>query len=347
MFWLVYFTFGVFAMTDLWPQKQRMGIEKMLKAVQKKKYENQFAVFDADNTLWEHDIAEGLLAWMEYRELISLSRMESSIFPLPPLPKENVFSYYKRLCNWDHSICYLWSAQAFYGFTLAKLKMEVDAMMAYENPKGIPVLVRKEENGLVRVEEIFVPVPKIFQGQQDLLQELRQHNIEPWVVSASAEEIVRMVASDPKYGLHIKPENVIGVNLLLSYEDGHVVSSAEERKVGNVGSYYFSEERQQAVLTHHLYAPATWYAGKVAAIKEWIHPSQRPILVAGDSPNDFYMQFYANVEDGGVRVRIHRKDSHKEELELEISTRKNGENNADPLPEKGWVEVTPDELHYK
>ena len=59
---------------------------------------------------------------------------------------------------------------------------------------------------------------------------LREHNIEPWIVSASAEEIVRMVASDPKYGLHIKPENVIGVNLLLSYEDGRVVSSAEEKK---------------------------------------------------------------------------------------------------------------------
>ena len=41
-----------------------------------------------------------------------------------------------HLCDWDHSICYLWSAQAFYGFTLEKLKMEVDAMMAYENPKG-------------------------------------------------------------------------------------------------------------------------------------------------------------------------------------------------------------------
>ena len=60
-------------------------------------------------------------------------------------------------------------------------------------------------------------------------------------------------------------------------------------------------------MTYHLYAPATWYAGKVAAIKEWIHPSQRPILVAGDSPNDFYMQFYANVEEGGVRLRIRKR----------------------------------------
>ena len=334
-------------MTDLWPKEQRMAVEKMFKTVKKEKIENQFAVFDADNTLWEYDIAEGLLAWMEYRELISLSRMEPAILPLPPLHRENLFSYYERLCDWDHSVCYLWAAQAFYGFTLEKLKLEVDEMMAYNNPKGIPISIRKEENGLIRIEEKFVPIPKIFKGQQDLLQELREHNIEPWVVSASAEEIVRMVASDPKYGLHIKPENVIGVNLLLSYEDGRVVSSAEERRDGNTDSFYFSSKRQNAVLTHHLYAPATWYAGKVAAIKEWIHPSQRPILVAGDSPNDFFMQFYANVEEGGVRLRIHRKDSHKEKLDLEIAKRNNGENNADPLPSKGWIEVTPDELHYK
>ena len=292
MFWLVYFSFGVFAMTDLWPMEQRTAVEKMFKTAKKKNLENQFAVFDADNTLWENDIAEGMLAWMEYRELIVLSRMEPAILPLDPLPRENVFSYYERLCDWDHSVCYLWAAQAFYGFTLEKLKSEVDAMMAYEDPKGIPVSIRKEENGLIRTEEKFVPVPKIFKGQQDLLQALRERDIEIWVVSASAEEIVRMVASDPTYGLHIKPENVIGVNLLLAYGDGRVVSSAEERIAGNTDTFYFSEERQRAVLTHHLYAPATWFAGKVAAIKEWIHPSQRPILVAGDSPNDFYMQFY-------------------------------------------------------
>ena len=94
----------------------------MLRVVQKKKYENQFAVFDADNTLWEYDIAEGLLAWMEYRELISLSRMDPSILPLPPLPKENVFSYYERLCDWDHSICYLWSAQGFLRLYIGKTR---------------------------------------------------------------------------------------------------------------------------------------------------------------------------------------------------------------------------------
>ena len=66
-------------MNERWPQKQRLAIEKMLTVVKKKHLENQYAVFDADNTLWEYDIGEVLLAWMEYRELISLSKMEANI----------------------------------------------------------------------------------------------------------------------------------------------------------------------------------------------------------------------------------------------------------------------------
>ena len=80
----------------------------------------------------------------------------------------------------------------------------------------------------------------------------------------------------------------------------------------------------------------------LAAIQEWIDPTQRPILVAGDSPNDFYMQFYCDVESGGVRLRIHRKDSHKERLHQEISRRQNGTANENPA--LGWLEVTATDL---
>ena len=92
MFWLMYFTFGVFAMTDLWPQEQRMGIEKMLKQY-RKKYENQFAVLMrtilCGNMILPKDYWHGWSIEIDFT-----SRMEPSILPLPPLPKENVFSYY-------------------------------------------------------------------------------------------------------------------------------------------------------------------------------------------------------------------------------------------------------------
>ena len=148
-----------------------------------------------------------------------------------------------------------------------------------------------------------------------------------------------MVVSDPDFGLHIPPERVIGVNMLVQKNDGSVWSSAQHRMRGLKGDAYFAQERLQGVFTHHLYAPATWYAGKVAAIQEWIHPNIRPLLAAGDSPNDFYMQFYANATAGGTRLRIHRKDSHKKKLREEISKRTvSKDQNFDP--EKGWLEVS-------
>ena len=322
-----------------WPTEQRKVIEQMLQNVKQQGRVDEFAVFDADNTLWEFDLEESLLVWLEYRGLISLSQINPSLFPIPPKEKESVWDYYQRLCSWDHSICYLWAVQALGGFCLEQLKFEVDAMMQFDDPKGIPTTQNQEIH--------YIPVPKIFRGQQDLLEQLRSFNIEPWVVSASAEEVVRMVVSDPKYGLHIKPEHVIGVNLLLMYPNGTIISSAEEGKKGCRGDFFASSDRKKAKLTHHVYAPMTWYGGKLAAIKEWIHPSKRPILVAGDSPNDFFMQFYTDVQQQGIRLRIHRKESHREQLRQAIKKRQSVLQPSDPQPEKGWVEVTPMELHYQ
>ena len=50
---------------------------------------------------------------------------------------------------------------------------------------------------------------------KELIAYLRANNVDVWIVSASLEEVVRMVASDPEYGLSIPPERVIGVNLML------------------------------------------------------------------------------------------------------------------------------------
>jgi hypothetical protein len=63
------------------------------------------------------------------------------------------------------------------------------------------------------------------------------------------------------------------------------------------------------------------------------------MLVAGDPPNDFYMQFYANAKAGGTRLRIHRKDSHKKKLEEEKKKRSSSKNSLFD-PKKGWLEVS-------
>ena len=91
--------------------------------------DSPFAVFDADNTIWKHDIEEALLAWLEYRGLVGLNDLPASILPFPVRANDSLFSYYEHLSEMDHSICYLWACQAFAGFSLRDLHTEINKML--------------------------------------------------------------------------------------------------------------------------------------------------------------------------------------------------------------------------
>ena len=293
-----------------------------------------FAVFDADNTIWKYDLIEALLAWMGNANQIDLYKLPAEIIPIPLRDGETLISYYDFLCEIDHSIAYLFASQVFAGFTLGDLRQATQVMMQQTEDIIVPM-----RGGNHRT----VPVPKIFPAQVELIHTLQSNGVEVWIVSASLEEVVRMVASDPIFGIHLPPERVIGVNLMLSKPDGSVTVGAIERQQGQTGNaYYLSDARMEWVMGAFPFAPMTWYAGKMAAIQEWIDPTQRPILVAGDSPNDFYMQFYCDVDNKGIRLRIHRTDAHREQLTAEIERRSTGSANSNP--NKGWLEVTGDEL---
>ena len=317
---------------SLWSPDHQQQLRSTIQKA--KKQEKPFVVFDADNTIWKHDVTLGMMAWLEGRGVLSLQQYPQHLLVIPPKEKESVYGYYERLCvQMGDSTCYLWSAQAFQGVPLSVMRTEVKAMMATE--KDMPVTIYK--NGIQSIEN--VPVPKIFPTQIQLIHELQKNGIEVWVVSASLEELVRMIVSDSEFGINIPSAQVIGVNMLIQREDGTMWASAQHRIAGMKGADYFDEERMTGVLTHHLYAPATWYSGKVAAIQEWIHPNHRPMLVAGDSPNDFFMQFYSNASQGGTRLRIHRKDSHKRKLEVEKKKRERAKNSTFD-PHLGWLEVS-------
>ena len=291
--------------------------------------DSPFAVFDADNTIWKHDIEEALLAWLEYRGLVGLKDLPGSILPFPVRANDSLFSYYQHLSEIDHSICYLWACQAFAGFSLRDLQTEIGKMLQFESPIPIPHSSQT------------IPIPKIYPAQRQLIEYLTQSGVQVWVVSASLEEIVRMVLCDPDSGLSIPPHRVIGVNLLMKRGEQYAAGCLDRQKGIQEFEHFFSEERMEFHLTEHPLTPLTWYAGKVAAIKTWIHPAQRPMLVAGDSPNDFHMQFYAMA--GGIRLRIHLDARHKERLEKEKQVRCVA-NGSDQDVSRGWIEVTPANL---
>ena len=316
----------------LWSKAHRQQIHQAIEGATGNPH--PFAVFDADNTVWKYDLIEALLAWMGNTNQIQLHKLPAELIPVPLRDDETLISYYDFLCDIDHSLAYLFASQVFAGFTLGELRTATKTMMAQTENILVPM-----RGGQQRT----VPIPQIFPAQVELIHALQAHGVEVWIVSASLEEVVRMVASDPVFGINLPPEKIIGVNLMLQKASGDVTVGAIERQTGYTGlKYYLSPDRMNWVLGAFPFAPLTWYAGKLAAIQEWIDPTQRPILVAGDSPNDFYMQFYCDVESDGIRLRIHRKESHKERLHQEISRRQNGTANGNPA--LGWLEVTATDL---
>jgi len=293
-----------------------------------------FAVFDADNTVWKHDLIEGLLGWMSANGSLSIEFADPKIMPFPIREGETLMSYYDHLCDIDHSVGYLFACQIFAGFTLQKLQQEIDDMMRHTDLIQAPMPHGKTK---------ALNVPALFPGQIELMHFLQEQGIEVWIVSASLEELVRMVASNPKYGLALAPQRVIGVNLMLHKPDGSVTVGALERTAGEIGlAYYLSPERLTWTMGTVPFAPLTWYGGKVAGILEWIDDAQRPILVAGDSPNDFYMQFHVAADEGGIRLRIHRSEKHRQALTDRQQHQETG--NLNPMPKDGWIEVTPADL---
>jgi phosphorylcholine phosphatase len=321
---------------SLWPIEAQTALKNMMAS---NRGQPTFAVFDADNTIWQWDIEEALLAYYDESQKLNLSSFSLESLPIPPLKDESLYGYYDRLSQIDHSIGYHWAAQIFAGLRLSELQKDVDTVMSHHS------VYHTHTTSPEGTQTISVQSPQIFPAQKQLIQTLQKNNIDVWVISASAEEVVRMVVSHPKYGLNIPPEKVIGVNFLFHTSEGGVSCGAMERANGKKGlDYYFSSDRLDATLGRQLFAPATWYGGKLAAIKEWIHPSQRPILAAGDSTNDQYMLFYADVDHGGCRILIDRGVGQREAYDDLRHTRSKRQNGADQNPNSGWIIATPEAL---
>lgn len=323
-----------------WPKEQARQLDAMIVANANK---GNFAVFDMDNTSYRHDLEESLLPFMENKGLISRETLDPSLKLIPfkdsAEHKESLFSYYYRLCEIDDMVCYPWVAQVFSGFTLKELKGYVDELMA----SGKPVPSTYFDGDVVKTIE--VQPPRVFAGQVELFNKLMENGIEVYVMTAASEELVRMVASDPKYGYNVKPQNVIGVTLLLKDRKSGELTTARKQISA---AKYDEKANMDLELTPYLWTPATWMAGKQAAILTYIDQWKKPVLVAGDTPtSDGYMLFHGvDVAKGGIHLWINRKDKYMVQLNDMIS--KNAAAQAqEGLPvtaDKNWVIVKPDEI---
>lgn len=346
--WLVGLTMGlaVFsasAATELqhWPPAAAEQLESMIAA---NANQGAYAVFDMDNTSYQFDIEESLLPYLEMKGVLTRETMDPSLKLIPFKDtagfKESLNSYYYRLCEIDNLVCYPWVAQIFSGFTLRELKGYVDEVMAYGKP--VPITYYDGD----KVVEGSVMPPKPFVGMQELYNRLQEHGIEVYVMTAASEEIVRMIASDPRYGYNVKPQNVIGVNMLLKdRKNGTLTTSRLQIKAGN----YDPKANLDLELTPYLMNPMTWYEGKLGTIHGWIDQWKMPVLVGGDTPDsDGYMLFNAtDTAKGGLRVWVDRKAGYTQQIRdwQSRAAKRQAELGQAVTADKQWIIVKPDDIH--
>ncbi len=252
-------------------------------------------------------------------------------------------SYYWRLCDMHDLISYPWASQIFAGFSLKELKQNLDEMLALREPLQRQVW----QDG--KVVTVSLPIPRMFRGMQELYQVLRENGIEVYVMTAAHEEIIRMVACDPKYGYNVKPENVIGVTVLLKDPASGEFTNARIR----IRDGKYDPKKDDYVTTAFLTNPMTWFEGKQGSTIGYISQWRRPILAAGDSTgSDTYMLESVDVEHGGLKLWINRKPGDPLKDKKAVWTRKHAaesaaEQQALGLPvkaDKNWIFIDPETI---
>ena len=310
------------AATELkhWPKEARAKIEAMIRA---NAHQGQYATFDMDQTTYRYDLLDPLLAYMDQKGLLTRETMDPAmkIIPFRDSPefeggKENMTSYYWRLCE----------------------------MLALKQP------IKRQVWDGDKVVTVELPIPRMFRGMQELYAKLRENGIDVYIMTAAHEEIIRMVASDPKYGYNIDPEKVIGVTVLLKDpKTGELTTSRMQISEGR----YDQKKNLDLVTTSFLTNPMTWFEGKQGSTIGYINQWQRPIMAAGDSTgSDTYMLESVNVERGGIKLWINRKpgnpvEDKKARWTIEHADKSAAEQNELNMPvtaNKNWIFIDPDTI---
>lgn len=315
-------------MLSSWPEKIVARLEKLASAFA---YDDNYAVFDADGTLWSNDLSESLLSLLESEKIISVGRYNAAMFPMPIMSGESLVSYYLRLCDADINLGYFWLCQAFAGFSPGALKEHIDDLF---NKNGSISYMASQNDG--SIVEKRIDRPTVFFWQQELRAFLFEKGIKVYVVTASQEELVRMVVADPKYGFDIPSSSVIGMRLALRSSNGKNLLGQYDKRLNK--NYY------ESMITSSLSGITTWYSGKVAAIKEYVDSVKKPVLVAGNSESDFAMLDYAKTEPG-MKIFVTENDEQQNLLKEKICAMKGLDKNESPLLKtKKWEVIFPDQF---
>ena len=284
-----------------WNQSVKTRLAEIIRA---NANNGEFAVFDFDNTTLCRDIGEATMAQLEIDSVISFSEQLKSISPQIAVKDSSISAYYEALLTVTehqkenpngHSNAYLWAAQTLAGLTIDKVTEGTEKVFAQSQE-----IVKKSDVVIPRIGDYAIPY--IYPEMASLYGELLKNGIDTYIISASNVWTVRLLVAnylnpliEQNTGLKngIKPQNVIGINLLLrDLRDGKLYKDEYLVKSNALYAKLDANELSNYEITNLPALPVSAYAGKVANILAHIGNKQ-PLLIAGDSPNDFQMLSYS------------------------------------------------------
>ncbi len=316
-----------------WPVEAAKAINAVIAA---KANSSNYAVFDMDDTTYKNDIEYALLPYLENVGAISRDTLPQSLRLIPfKDDTESLWSYYRRLCGLDPKICHSFAVTVWSGMPLSTLKGHVDDLLAHTQP----VKTHEYINGTRTEVEIAPPV--VFRGQVELFNRLMANGISVYIISAAVEEIVRMVASDPKYGYNVPPENVIGVTLLLNSSSDFTTARMQ------IEGGTYNNSNGDASIMPWPWSPVPRMAGTWASVLDYISDWKLPVMAGGDSPeSDGPMIFHGVDRVDGIKLWVNKKASSMEEI-AHMNTTFAAQQAAEGRPvtaDKGWGIVTPEDI---
>ena len=312
---------------SLWPQGFEGLITEKLAAF-RDRFGEAVALFDADETLWHGDIVEAHYALMEV-----VRRHDAYNFEGHPTiehrPDESMLDYYQRLYD-AHGVDvgFEWACDVYGGHKVEDILSETR------------LLFDQQRHDL---DSLSYPRPKFYEAQRQLLTWLKAHDVKAWVISASPEILIHAALIALDLTDLIPLHRGIGVNYALKLDDKEI-NTLELRRQGPDVSNAIAEllNAPGVEVTANRCGPLTWQEGKVEGFRLFHSSDAKPFLVAGDSPNDFAMQFLTP-HDCGLRVRI-AKDPRHEAVRLEATKDQAatlGWSHSVEEDLKGWIDIDP------
>ncbi|MEI7939972.1 MAG: HAD family hydrolase [Verrucomicrobiota bacterium] len=296
---------------------------------------------DFDNTIVWGDIGEATLAVLVKQGLLRVSRIARTLSPSFRLPGAlevsldsgpDLTSYYEAyLAPTVHGAAdptalangYAWVVEIMEGLSPWDVVQATQKAFGF----GEPMQPRMIE---VTAGKTSFPAPFFYPAMVELIGELRRHEFDVWVISASNVWSVRWMvtkALNPLLEAHgaasgIPADHVVGISALLQDTAGGLYKDA--LLVRENAAYAALEERtlRSFQLTSRLQYPVPTYAGKVGCI--WDAVGRHPYLAAGDSPGDHAMLSFSE-----HRLWIMRMDKPGYQQKTADCIRRTGK--------KGWM----------